>query len=163
MVPPLALRAGPVTFCGSARWCCVCWWWSAMSSCRRCRCAVVPVLSQWGGRGGRECSRTGCSLEATNVSPSHHMFPNVVATRCVFGLLQLPRARRLGTDPAERVRDTGPCPSASPPCPEEVQQTVGILRPLPCDPQKAAVSRGGRVSALQSVPSCLRSGERGKK
>lgn len=123
-----------------------------------CRSGSLPV-----GGGGRECSRTGCSLEATNVSPSHHMFPNVVATRCVFGLLQLPRARRLGTDPAERVRDTGPCPSASPPCPEEVQQTVGILRPLPCDPQKAAVSRGGTVSALQSVPSCLRSGERGKK
>lgn len=53
--------------------------------------------------------------------------------------------------------------SASPPCPEEVQQTVGILRPLPCDPHKAAVSGGGRVSALPSVSSCLRSGQRGKK
>lgn len=105
VVPPLA-RAGPVRFCGSARWCCVCWW-SAMPSCRHCRGAVVvPVLSQWGAE-----SALGHEVFLGSGRFSHHMFPNVTGgatRRVVFGPLQLPRARRFGTDPAP-VRAPGRC------------------------------------------------------
>lgn len=86
-----------------------------MSSCGlRClRGAVVPVLSQWGVGGVAE-SALGQGVvpwKRQTFPLSHHMFPNVVASHTlrVRGLLQLPRARRLGT-----VRDTGLCLAAVP-------------------------------------------------